>query len=708
MKFFFPRMVAIPLVAASLAVLPCAAQITPSTPATKPATPKPATAKPKPQAAGQRGTASQPSQPSQASPSSQGSGQVIFSRSIDENGATTTKTGPAAPKPAIQIADAPSVEDTDRQAISFTDFDMDVRLHTAAQQLAVRALVTVRNTGKTPQARIPLQISSSLTWERIRVAGRDVSFPVATLNSDTDHTGQLHEAAVPLAEPLQPGATVQLEVTYSGTIAASAQRLIAVGTPEDAALHSDWDQISGPFTGLRGFGNVAWYPVSSVPVILGDGARLFDEIGTQKLRLSGARFRLRLTVEFPHGEAPTIALVNGLPLQLAVNDPSTPSPDVSGIATGATETTTLGSEALSLFVAVRTAHPGANLTAFTAPENEVAVKSWLAAATDVTPLLQRWLGQQPRTHLTLLDLPDSNDAPWESGPLLAIGLRDARPEELSSVLAHALTHAWMGPTSTSASTWLSEGTANFMGTLWVERKQGRERALATLEAGRAALALAEPASPGDGPGQPLIRAISPVYYRTKAAYVLWMLRDLVGDDALSAALEDFNAGPAAKNAGSAGNTLELPFFRQLFEKAAPRRDLSWFFDDWVDADKGLPDLSIDKVFPNAVQSGNWLVSVTISNAGYAAAEVPVMVRSATNTTAERVLVPAHGNVTRRLLLQGKPAEAQVNDGTVPETQVSVHVLKLDQTSTGVPASGKPSSSEPSPSPDSTSQPPPPQ
>ena len=67
---------------------------------------------------------------------------------------------------------------------------------------------------------------------------------------------------------------------------------------------------------------------------------------------------------------------------------------------------------------------------------------------------------------------------------------------------------------------------------------------------------------------------------------------------------------------------ESASFQQALKKAAPRRDLTWLFADWVDADKGLPDLTIDKVFPNAVQSGNWLVSVTISNAGYAAAEVP--------------------------------------------------------------------------------------
>ena len=128
----------------------------------------------------------------------------------------------------------------------------------------------------------------------------------------------MHEAAVPLAQPLAPGQSLQLDVTYSGAIAQSAQRLLVIGTPGDVALHSDWDQIGVPFTGLRGFGNVVWYPVSSVPVILGDGARLFDEMGEHKLRLAGAHFRLRLTVEFPHGQAPTVALINGHPAPLTV------------------------------------------------------------------------------------------------------------------------------------------------------------------------------------------------------------------------------------------------------------------------------------------------------------------------------------------------------------------------------------------------------
>src|SRR5208283_1824351 len=97
-------------------------------------------------------------------------------------------------------------------------------------------------------------------------------------NSDADHTGQLHEAAATLSQPLAPGALIQLDLVYSGVLRQDAHRLLAIGTPADVANHSDWDSIGTEFTGLRGFGNVVWYPVSSVPVILGDGARLFDEM----------------------------------------------------------------------------------------------------------------------------------------------------------------------------------------------------------------------------------------------------------------------------------------------------------------------------------------------------------------------------------------------------------------------------------------------
>jgi hypothetical protein len=595
-------------------------------------------------------------------------GQVIFSRSIDQNGETTTQAGPAAP----QIAAAPIAQDPERQAVTFTGFDLDVHLRVEVHQIAVRALLTVRNDGKAPLSRVPLQVSSSLNWDRIRVRGKDVAFPVATLNSDSDHTGQLHEAAVPLDQPLAPGESLQLDVTYSGAVAASAQRLLAIGTPEDVALHSDWDQIDTRFTGLRGFGSVVWYPVSSVPVILGDGARLFDEMGEHKLRLAGAGFRLHLTIEFPHAQAPSLALINGQPVELNVTDTAAAGADIAGIATAKLDGSTLGFETPSLFVAMRKAHAGANLTAWTLPDNEVAVESWTAAAATVTPFLQGWLGQKPRAQLTLLDLPDPQDAPYETGALLATSLHEADSGRLEGILAHALTHAWMA----SPRAWLSEGVAHFMGTLWIEKQQGREKALTALESGRAALALAEPASPADAVGQPLARAISPVFYRTKATYVLWMLRDVAGDPTLSAALRAYD--PSRDLNMDSGKDAAEGSFEALVERAGTRTDLSWFFGDWVDADKGLPDLSIESVFPAPERAGNWLVAVNVANAGYAAAEVPVTVRTEATSVTQRVRVPARSKAVQRILVQGKPTEVQVNDGTVPESQASVHITKLDK------------------------------
>jgi len=647
-------------------------------------------------------------------PSAQPKGQVIFSRTIDENGQVVTQAPAMVVQPGVKTVTAPSVEDADRRAVICTNLDLDVHLRTAEQRIAVRALLTVRNDGKAPLDRVPLQISSSLNWERIRADSRDVTFTVATLNSDTDHTGQLHEAAVPLDKPLDPGESAQLDVTYSGIIPANAKRLLAIGTPDDTALLSDWDQIGPDFTGLRGFGNVVWYPVSSVPVILGDGNRVFDEIGRQKLRLSGAQFRLKLTIEFPPGQAPTLALVNGHPSALKVTDSGAAS-EVEGVATATLGPIPLGFEAPSIFVATRTPHASPGMNVWTLHEHSSLIDAWTAAASAVTPFLQEWLGQRPQSELTVIELPDPRDAPFETGCLLATPIRPAAPAELQAALIHALAHTYMHGELRPPPAWLDEGVATFMGTLWTEKQQGREQALESLESSRPALALAEPESPGENPGQPLASAISPIYYRTKAAYVLWMLRDIAGDAALSAALRAYTSAAMAPTEGSgsldakqetaldpgAGSTRPDPavtaaaelaavvgndpagkarrsLFEKLLEQSGTQRDLQWFFADWVNADHGLPDLSIESVYPSLVSTGSWLVTVNLANTGYAAAEVPVTVRSAATSITERVLIPARGKVSRRILIQGKPTGVQLNDGAVPETEAGVHVTDLDQ------------------------------
>jgi hypothetical protein len=399
--------------------------------------------------------------------------------------------------------------------------------------------------------------------------------------------------------------------------------------------------------------------------------------------MAGASFRLRLTSEFPQAQTPTVALINGHLAPLAVTSINSVGPEVDGVAVATLDGSVLGFEAPSIFVAIRTPHAATNTTLWTLPSDEPAVEGWSAATTAVTPFLQSWLGQRPRSQLIVLDLPDPDDAPFETGALLATSIRQGTSDQLQGILAHALTHAWMQ----SPRAWLSEGVAHFMGTLWAEKQRGRAQALQSLEASRPALAMAEPASPGQSAGQPLAQAISPIYYRTKAAYVLWMLRDVVGDTSLSAALRAYNPAADLPSQNLNGGLDSVTgSFKSLLEQASTRHDLSWFFADWVDADKGLPDLAVDSVFPSRAQSGNWLVAVNISNAGFASAEVPVTVRSDTNSVTQRVLIPAHGKATQRILVLGKPVAVEVNNGTVPETQASVHLTNL----TNTPAENSPS------------------
>jgi len=594
--------------------------------------------------------------------------KVILQRSIDENGQTVDGVAPnpskATAQPPAKVSTQPTAEDNERNALTYTDFDFDVRIRPAESHLAVRALITVRNDSKSPLAHLPLQLSSDLNWELIRVNGQQMPFTGAVLNSDADHTGQLHEAVVTLTTPLAPGASQQLDVTYSGVIQGSTKRLLAIGTPEEVASHSDWDRITTNFTGLRGFGNVVWYPVSSVPVILGDGARLFDEIGTHKLRLTGAHFRLALTVEIPAGLAPSVALINGRPVSLSTS--SSTDTTLPAIAIAHVDDSTLGFEAPSLFLAARNNHPATNMTLWTRPESDNNVAAWSTAASDVTPFLQGWLGVKPRSQLIVLDLPEDGDIPFETGSLLATPVRAAPVDVLEGVMAHALTHAWV----MSPRAWLSEGVAHFMGTVWIEKQQGRERALATLDNARAALALAEPESPGESDGQPLVACISPVYYRTKAAYVFWMLRDIAGDAALSAALRAYD--PSKDTAPDS--------FEKLIEQAGQRKNLSWFFNDWVYKDKGLADLSIETVYPSpASVPGSYLVAVNMANNGYAAVEAPVQVLSNATSVTQRVLLPGRGKGVQRILLQGQPTEVRLNDGTIPETQATIHSKRIENT-----------------------------
>jgi len=580
-------------------------------------------------------------------------GTVIFSRSVEDGEA------PVKPVPATTETQA---TDAEREAITFLAYDLDVHLQPREHAMAVRANVTVRNDSSSPLSRLALQISSSLRWTGVRVGGAPVTFSQQVVNSDVDHTGALREAVIPLARPLGPRESLSLDLTYEGAAALTATRLEQIGTPGDIAEASDWDRVSEEFVGLRGFGNVAWYPVASLPVALGDGAKFFTETAAERQRQSQATVAMRVTEEF-YSDAPNLAVLDGE--VLAVTPTSLPAAaGVPGIVTCTLPPTKLGLASPSLFLLTRTAREGNGVKVFARTEDVANAQAYLSAASIVAPLINHWLGNQPRGELNIVDLPEGEDAPFEDGDVLFANVRATEPGKLTDALIHSLSHLYFR----SPYAWLQEGVPSFMGSLWLEQNRGRDVAIQQMDNTRGALSLAEP---GDGASseierQALLVARDPVYYRTKATYVFWMLRDLAGDNALARTLRAYQPGSDTAGTG----------FEQVLAQASGK-DLKWFFDDWVYHDRGLPDLSIAGVFPNkASVAGSYIVAVDIANSGTAEAQVPVSVSSGTTTVTEMLRIPAKSRVSHRFVLQGQPVEVAVNDGTVPEVEASVHKQTL--------------------------------
>jgi tetratricopeptide (TPR) repeat protein len=163
------------------------------------------------------------------------------------------------------------------------------------------------------------------------------------------------------------------------------------------------------------------------------------------------------------------------------------------------------------------------------------------------------------------------------------------PEVPAVFLAHEVSHAWFGnlvglDLSVDSPIWLSEGFAEYLDALYHEHENGsgslartmRERAVQffTMTARIRERALA------DLRGN--ISALAPSSY-VKGAYVIHMLRSLMGDEAFVRFLRSIIQQHAE-------GILRLKPLQALAEKAAGE-PLDWFFDQWVQG-VGIPRLEV--------------------------------------------------------------------------------------------------------------------
>ena len=391
--------------------------------------------------------------------SSSSHGQVLFSRGDDSTATTETPAATPAsrqlatpPKAAVAPAKATLATDAERTSLTYSSYDFEVHLEPSQHSIAVHARMVARNNSDKALGRVALQLSSSLHWESMEVDGKPTKFEIETVASDIDHTGELTEAVVKLEAPLAPGASIRMNAIYSGTVVPSAERLLRLGAPAKIANSSEWDAIDPNFTALRGFGNVIWFPVSTAPVLLGQGSEMFDSVGKWKLSESNTKVTMHVLVEYLDVK-PTVAFLNGTVAQPDAGSSEAPTTNSSSPKRASTQlqrntststesatkqapgnsaspTTTagntilqvasftlpptrLGFAPLSFFVmsAAQESVPG--LEIYSRPENKAAASTYQTVFTQTRTMIEPWLGVRPKRPVVLVDLPGADDLPFE-------------------------------------------------------------------------------------------------------------------------------------------------------------------------------------------------------------------------------------------------------------------------------------------------------
>jgi hypothetical protein len=303
------------------------------------------------------------------------------------------------------------------------------------------------------------------------------------------------------------------------------------------------------------------------------------------------------------------------------------------------------------------------------PGGEAAAKACAAAMTKIDPLspVKRGLGR-----LQVLQLPDLSAASFTTEGMLLTPLDLPVTPDATLTLVYAIARQSI----VSPRAWILEGLAHYARVSYVEQQQGRQPALDYLQAHGEMLVEAEKEATKNGSGagskessataQSLINASDDIYLQTKAMYVWWMLRDMTGDANLSSALLNYRAA----------EDKEPAYLQGLIEKQS-HRDLEWFFDDWVYRDRGLPDFRVESVYPRPKVDGGYVVTVSIENLGDAGAEVPVTLKMADGEVSKRLEVHRKSKASIRIDAVSMPQEVTVNDGSVPESDMSNNAYKVD-------------------------------
>jgi aminopeptidase N len=183
----------------------------------------------------------------------------------------------------------------------------------------------------------------------------------------------------------------------------------------------------------------------------------------------------------------------------------------------------------------------------------------------------------------------------------------AKGEMGEGVIAHETVHQWFGDGVTPAEwshLWVSEGFATYFGALYFGDRDGPEAFRTAMDGGRDAIIASEASNrPVVDERNDLFGLLNSNSY-PKGAWILHMLRSMIGDDAFSSAIRSYYAA----HENGVADTEDV---RRAMEEASGE-DLEWFFRQWAYS-PGFPRLRVTSrtvedavvVTIEQVQSADW-------------------------------------------------------------------------------------------------------
>ena len=422
-------------------------------------------------------------------------------------------------------------------------------------------------------------------------------------------------------------------------------------------------------------------------VSLSDGNAVFDAVARWKHRHERSEFDASFAIDAADAQSP-LRIASNLPdsdtgkLVADVHEDKT-----SYRLIAKTHIAELGEVVPTFAVANYEELARPTITLLHVADHTSLARDYALAAETNDPLLHEWLPEPSGTppsspqargldtnHARVIELTDPNANPWQNGAVLFTPLREASTATLQLLLLPAQVAARFH----SPHPWLQDGLERLLQVITVENRSGRRAALEYLDQYREPLVQAEELAhpkataatkaPDNAADNTLLNTNDELYLRGKGGFVLWMLRDMVGTEAMQRSISSYRGGAD-----------KVPSYFQKLVQANSKRDLEWFFDDWVYRDRGLPEFHVESAYPRPLLSEkekNYLVTATIENRGHAGAEVPVIIQTPSGEKSVRVLVKAGEKGVGRIEVPVAPDKIVVNDGSVPEANTGNNVYDM--------------------------------